>query len=545
MNPLSELRDCKLCERSFKRERDLKKHIQHTHEVAYELYVLQHVYNGIRPTCVCGCGNETKFDERRYSSRLRGHITTEEKSEKSREFLEFFQTNEGRELASARAAKAKEFYQTIDGLEARELRSKIMKNTWEDEQHPHTIARVNGTRLATKTQEFKNKQVAASMLLWSSEKGEHLRKLARVRGVKRYEDISERERTSKDVRFSQSHIIANTEARLIASMKDAWCDLSYERDLPNGQQGIASARCITCNNVVKRKILDWILERGCRYCGYYISKAQREVADAIIEMGHKISLSDKTLLGHNREVDVLVEDAKLAIEYDGLYWHCELNTKKKPETKRLALENKGYSFFHIFEDEWINKKPIVLSRLRHKLHVTQTKIHARECDIVELSRKEADEFFALNHIDGTTRHSCAFGLMSSNMLVAAISVRDPLHKTEGTLEIARSASKLDHVIVGGLAKLTKRVKTYAMANNYSELMTYVDLRASDGRGYERVGFTRSKITQPRFWWYDLKTRRDRFWCRAESGKTQTEVAIERGVYRIWGCANAVYRMRLV
>jgi len=46
--------------------RGLGVHLQFVHKVSSEKYVVKHEYNGIHPTCKCGCGKETRFTGSKY-----------------------------------------------------------------------------------------------------------------------------------------------------------------------------------------------------------------------------------------------------------------------------------------------------------------------------------------------------------------------------------------------------------------------------------------------------------------------------------------------
>ena len=84
----------------------------------------------------------------------------------------------------------------------------------------------------------------------------------------------------------------------------------------------------------------------------------------------------KTVFGH--ELDIYVPSLKLAVEFDGLYWHNEL---KKPDVYHLRKTEDcaacGIRLLHVFEDEWNYKMDIVKSRISGIIG-KNTVIYARE-----------------------------------------------------------------------------------------------------------------------------------------------------------------------
>jgi very-short-patch-repair endonuclease len=72
--------------------------------------------------------------------------------------------------------------------------------------------------------------------------------------------------------------------------------------------------------------------------------------------------SKKLIYPH--ELDIIIDELKLAIEFNGIYWH---STKRKPLGYHLMktekCEAKGYRLIHIWEDEWNNSQNEIKNRL--------------------------------------------------------------------------------------------------------------------------------------------------------------------------------------
>ena len=75
-------------------------------------------------------------------------------------------------------------------------------------------------------------------------------------------------------------------------------------------------------------------------------------------------------------------DKKIAIEFNGCYWHSDLFKKNNYHLEKTnALKEQGYRLIHIFEDEWINKRFIVKDKVKSILGIIKSKIYARDCEV--------------------------------------------------------------------------------------------------------------------------------------------------------------------
>lgn len=300
-------------------------------------------------------------------------------------------------------------------------------------------------------------------------------------------------------------------------------------------------KCTICNNTQNKTLQAF--ERGslCDYCyRNNISQAQKEIYDWIKNDLNIIDaeLSNRDILSP-KEIDIYIPSKKVGIEFHGLYWHSELNNndkRKHYDKVDLALKN-GIKIIQIFQDEWENKKEIVKSLICNKLGICSNKIFARKCIIKEIKTSDERKFFDENHVSGYTPSKYCFGLYHKDVLVSCISLRTPRQqKWKNYLEVARYASQKNNLIVGGISKLIK----YVLNKYQTNILTYADRRVGEGNGYLKAGFKFIGITEPNYWYTDLKNRFDRFKFRACDGKSEKEIAAENKVYKIWGAGNNIY-----
>lgn len=126
-----------------------------------------------------------------------------------------------------------------------------------------------------------------------------------------------------------------------------------------------------------------------KFPNYYIrsSMAQSELFDWI-PFKHK-TLNERGVIPPN-ELDIYLPDQKIAIEYDGVYWHDDTtkNLKKYERTKEL-----GIRFFDIFEFESPTIWKSVLSRV-FDCGVCHVSAECSESNSKELNSFLADNSFA-------------------------------------------------------------------------------------------------------------------------------------------------------
>lgn len=282
------------------------------------------------------------------------------------------------------------------------------------------------------------------------------------------------------------------------------------------------------------------------------AKMEDEICSYLEKIGVEYERNNRTILDGS-EIDILIPSKSFGIECDGLKWHSE---EFKPNNYHLTKTNecakKGIRLFHIYEDEWLNKKDIIKDKISSVLGKTSNKVYARNCTIKIPSEEEKRKFINETHIQGDIPSSVKLGLYYQNELVAIMTfgkLRLPLgHRnvSENQYELLRYSTKLDTSVIGGASKLFKY-----FVDNYSpkEIISYCDLRFSVGNLYEKLGFTVDHISQPNYYYIIGNNRKNRFRFRKsklvkngyDSEKSEHEIMLERKIYRIYDCGNLVFK----
>jgi hypothetical protein len=295
---------------------------------------------------------------------------------------------------------------------------------------------------------------------------------------------------------------------------------------------------------------------GCVKCSNNgISKNEKEINNFLTNLNIVTKTNDKKILD-GLELDIFIPSHNIAIEYNGLYWHSEQYVTLNHHLNKTELcEEQGIQLIHIFEDEWLFKQDIVKSRLKNLLGLNDSKIYGRKCIIKEVSSKDSKEFLNKNHIQGNVNSSVRLGLYYNNELVSLMTFgkgRIALGGSviENSYELLRFCNKLNTSVIGGADKLLKHfIKVY----NPKEIISYADRRWSKGDLYEKLGFNFIHNSKPNYFYIFDKKRKYRFGFRKDilikqgfnEHKSEHEIMLERGVYRIYDCGNKKYIFKVI
>lgn len=289
----------------------------------------------------------------------------------------------------------------------------------------------------------------------------------------------------------------------------------------------------------------------------YCDKSEIEICDYLISLGVTVITSDKKQLS-GTEIDIFLPEYNIAIEYNGLYWHSEKQGKHKNyhlnKTKKCLEKN--IRLIHIFSDEWLSKKELIKKRLYYLTKQNQTKIYARNCKIVELTKKQKSTYLNENHIQGNDKSSIYLGLTHNNEIVSVMTF-GKLRKLMGHKQTNNDEFELyrfcsDNVI-GGFSKLLNYfIKNY----DPRKILTYANRNWSpsdDFCFYSNVGFNYVGETNPNYYYtkkYDVREyrynyRKDILVKKGyDINKTETQIMNELGYDVIWDTGNLKYEMYL-
>jgi hypothetical protein len=324
-------------------------------------------------------------------------------------------------------------------------------------------------------------------------------------------------------------------------------------------------KCLSCDNIFTSTVMGCGRIPICRKCFPILknSKLEESIRDFLNEnnIAH-LDNDRKTLNG--KEIDLLIQPHQLGIEINGNYYHSEIGGGKNKyyhlDKSKLANVT-GIKLIHIFEDELLYKKDIVISRLSNLLGLNRTKIYGRKCVIKEINKKESTIFLKSNHIQGNSIDTIRLGLFYNNELVGLMTfggLRKALGSVvcNGTYELTRFCNKLDTSVIGGFSKLLKYfISTYKP----NKIITYADIRWSGLDNTETVysknGFKYIGNTPPNYWYLKVNEynyRFHRFNFRKNilikeghnPNLTEFEIMQLKGYDKIWDCGNMKFELSI-
>ena len=285
--------------------------------------------------------------------------------------------------------------------------------------------------------------------------------------------------------------------------------------------------------------------------------------------GERILTSDRKILGDGRELDVVAPDRKVAIEFNGTWWHCEANVAATDyhQTKSRLAAAAGYRLVHVWEDDWFERNEIVVRGLAHRLGATTNllaalpgldpktaqRVYARSLSVQEVDGKVARRFWQNNHAQGPVGSKVYLGLVDADGEVRALLGAGPTNhgsrsKPEpGVWDVQRYATKGS--VPGGFTRLLKNATAMLRADGeqIDRWTSYSNDDVSDGGMYEAAGFTVDHHQDPAYSYVGTRTGWTRShrsnWTRGkfekddellyEAGWTEHQAALANGLYRVY------------
>lgn len=266
------------------------------------------------------------------------------------------------------------------------------------------------------------------------------------------------------------------------------------------------------------------------------------------------TLTDCTILRNDRtviapsELDIYIPEKKLAIEFNGTYWHDSEHKKESYHLiKSVDCRKLGIRLIHVFEYEWVNEdtQDKIKELLRAAICDNLNRVYARQTEVTLVNDRDAKEFLENNHLQGYLPTYVNLGLQYNNELIAVLSLGKPRFDREYDLEIIRFAYKAGTIVVGGLDKIWAYVlKQY----NPNSVISYCDLSKFDGHSYIKLGMRISRITSPGYCWVsdDNRTILSRYQTTksklVESGlgdleSSEDEIMLNMGMHKMYNSGN--------
>lgn len=291
----------------------------------------------------------------------------------------------------------------------------------------------------------------------------------------------------------------------------------YEKD------GTIKKRCTKCQNI--KHLSEFQVDTGawdgllckCRECQITMMKkykdtykktSQAEINQSYKDRGQAISIglklkaqtsdygkkiserNSKPIVRIYPEGTTKIYNNTYELKVDGLSYEGvrkSIKTQNEYKGSRFKYQNKIDRLddkYLIFDEELLieNKVKIWASIKKNNKNV----IYARKCIIKELNHAEQFTFCETNHLQGGCTAKYKYGLIYENEIVAVMTFAVPRYNKKYQWELIRFCSKLNTRVIGGASKLLKH---FIRNINPKSIISYANLRFSDGGLYEKLGFT--------------------------------------------------------
>lgn len=331
---------------------------------------------------------------------------------------------------------------------------------------------------------------------------------------------------------------------------------AYEHNSLNPEEVLPHSRsvflwhCSKCSELLRRDV-DSVTNGQC-ICHsclnvLSVSSSESEIGDYLESLGIRV---ERQMYIGKYSYDLFLPDYKLAIEYNGLYFHSNANKsdfRKINPLKYQLLKERGFNLYVIWEDDWKRDKDLCLRGLLSKIGLlTQEKVNARDCSIMYNFYPEG--FLSKYHIQGevgfANRYNC---LQNKDGKVVAVLA----YKVEGhCLDITRYATSCS--VRGGFSKLLK-----GLLSQYEGLVdsvyTFSDNSISEGNLYKQCGFIKVADLKPDYTYlykgkrvhkfnFRLKRFRDDTSLQYIDGLSESELAALNNIYKVYDYGKVKWQL---
>lgn len=299
-------------------------------------------------------------------------------------------------------------------------------------------------------------------------------------------------------------------------------------------------------NVYYGTVISYLNKHEIELKNYFSSSPEKEIIDFI----DNINIQNNTRsIVPPYELDIYIPDYKLAIEYNGLYWHGKHDRNYHLNKTKRCAEN-GIQLLHIFENEWIDpiKQDIWKSIINGKLG-RNNRIFARKTEVKEITdNKLVRQFIDNNHLQGHVGSSIKIGLFYEDELVSLMTFGKTRFSKKYEWEMIRFCNKKFISVIGGASKLYKY-----FSRNYKpkSVISYANRRYSNGNLYNKLGFKFSHFSKPNYWYFKnnqklynrimfQKHKLKNLLEYYDSNKSEIENMLENKYLRIFDCGNIIF-----
>lgn len=287
---------------------------------------------------------------------------------------------------------------------------------------------------------------------------------------------------------------------------------------------------------------------GCPSCSTKVSKPHTLLLDVLSSKDIIYETNVRGLIG-KKELDIYLPDVNAAIEINGIYWHSDRYIGKQYHyDKALLCRKAGIQLLQFWDHEIHDKKRIVLSMVRNLVGKSR-RAYARKLNLHWIDSHSANLWFDQHHLQGRPYGKVETVVLSQgDKILCAAAFGKSRYSKLAEWELLRFANCIGYTVVGGASRL---LKEFQRKFNPKSLLSYADLRYSQGNLYRNLGFAFHHKTKPNYFYFGNNMRVSRY--RAQKHRLQellgltfdpslseTENMRIHGYYKVYDAGNLCF-----
>lgn len=272
---------------------------------------------------------------------------------------------------------------------------------------------------------------------------------------------------------------------------------------------------------------------GCPKCSHRITQSKYELK--MIKMikdnsDLEIIEKDRKIL-EGQELDIYIPEKKVAIEIDGVYWHCsDFKDKDYHINKTKNCKNKGIKLIHVFDIEDFN---IVSTKIKKILDIGEfIKIDAKNCYIEKLCNEYKKEFLENNDLLGDDSSSIKLGMWypkkDGDELVSIITLK--VNK-DNSFTILRYCDDGNYIVNDSLKYFLNYINNHY---NFNYILSYNNLKFPNEKLFLNNNFTFDHTIDPDYFYINRNTK------ELVNKSYFNEKKVPRNFKRIYNCGYNAY-----
>lgn len=202
--------------------------------------------------------------------------------------------------------------------------------------------------------------------------------------------------------------------------------------------------------------------------------------------------NDREVL-EGKELDIYIPEKKIAIEFNGDYWHSACYKEKDYHlNKTLACEKEGIQLIHIFEHEWVESKDKIKTFIKSLLTNNEESNQSSSIEAVEVKFNESYNFCVSNSIYEIEDSEFSIACVENNKATCVTNIS---RVSDSTMLINNICFK--DIMFNRQAILKTLEYMHNKFQNIKECIIYIDISKETKDRYEELGFKVKNTIEPR------------------------------------------------